>query len=748
VVETHQPQVTNLSGLPTLWTPVGQQPAATLRFRVGQADEPLHCRGFTRLTETILAHHLNTDQTRVRTATGAAITTIATTGTASELPAIIQRTLDLIYSIGTGAYPDTVIAGHAATLRRDHPNHRGGVTGEIFSDLYGATSLGVLNFGEFGLQDFNVDHYRQWVSTRFSRANALLSLRQPPPPANENWTLFPGQQSRPITLAPVFEGWPAARRSVGPFGLVAPVFGRDGYDITTTILSRAINTDATPHPAGELRATYQPLTSGGGVVMATMPHSRDLATIATKILTEIDRLATEGPRGDELAAAVQATTKSAGSLSARAKLLDHNSEEFILGGTPVTEPELVERYHALTSDKIAECAQKIQNAMALRIPPDAELLNERIRLVFDRNDTPVEAAEVFQLTATAGTKRRASAAPPTESELPQIRLGTNAVSLIRPTGHCTTIRAADVKLLLRWADKTETLIGAAGDPITVLPDRWQDDHLIRSRLAEWVDPTQIKTGGLRGHDPAHTPAPTVPLATPWIRWAAIWAMITPATLLLAAFGPSSTSTRLTLLVSLSCLHLVAGWRFWRHYRQRHNQLNSSRVYDDATRHDPSWGTTETPQPADDDPALWRGGVLVEWLATNRLFTPWVEEGARADIHDFHHGRISGPELYRRLGAKLSSDMCAETARSFLNHAMMPNAANTPNDTALNKIFRLLPAPTALAEAGGFSAQPTNPTATAFARLVDDYLSQRHLTLSPWANDLQTRLRYRSRLSQW
>ncbi len=150
--------------------------------------------------------------------TGTTTTTFSVRGTPEEVAAHLTSVCDVLRS---GQFLERL--EHERRVLSIEARQRGrGLVTDHLSRRFGATGPGLFDWDEWGLHRLTRDEVWAWAATRFTRANAVLSLSGPPPPGLR-LELFDGVHLPTTTVAPFHASLPASTIWDGPAGLTALV---------------------------------------------------------------------------------------------------------------------------------------------------------------------------------------------------------------------------------------------------------------------------------------------------------------------------------------------------------------------------------------------------------------------------------------------------------------------------------------------------------------------------------------------
>ncbi|MEA2026258.1 MAG: hypothetical protein U9O18_06175 [Chloroflexota bacterium] len=222
-------------------------PIAIVSFRVGLADEAIPDRGLTHLAEhRALQPYLqtaeswdDTTQAFANGTTGSTITRFTCTGTRAGIEEFVGRLSDEIAQLAEGVdegelHLEARILGAESRLRD------GSAWANLYSDLYGASRLGMAAISEAALFDLDPERLRAWVARNFARQNCAVALTFPPSGDLGLGALPSGTWQEPPDFLPNHHQLPAYRPRPGPVMFAAPVRRRIGNGTLAAILRRSL----------------------------------------------------------------------------------------------------------------------------------------------------------------------------------------------------------------------------------------------------------------------------------------------------------------------------------------------------------------------------------------------------------------------------------------------------------------------------------------------------------------------------
>ena len=217
-VRRPEPARWNVGGVPLFQAEVPGRIRATLMFRVGVYDEPLHMAGVTHLIEHLALSGFGEQPYEYNGSVGQTHTTFDVSGTADQVVDFFAKVTTAL-----GALPldrvaterriiETEAAGHVQTSFRQSMRLR-----------YGAMGFGTIDYEQVGLMWLTPQAVAQWAAACFTSGNAAAWVAGPVIP-NLSFNLAPGGRIPPP--APIAKRLilPAIVEQDGP-GVAASMIG-------------------------------------------------------------------------------------------------------------------------------------------------------------------------------------------------------------------------------------------------------------------------------------------------------------------------------------------------------------------------------------------------------------------------------------------------------------------------------------------------------------------------------------------
>lgn len=613
-----------VDGVHTLWCDVPGPVIGALQFRVGQTDESLTSRGITHLCEHLLLSHFGSTPYAYQGTTGTTTTTFSVRGTPEEVAAHLTSVCDVLRS---GQFLERL--EHERRVLSIEARQRGrGLVTDHLSRRFGATGPGLFDWDEWGLHRLTRDEVWAWAATRFTRANAVLSLSGPPPPGLR-LELFDGVHLPTATVAPFHASLPASTIWDGPAGLTALVpRSRAATGALSIYAERVVQTlrhemGAAYSPA----ADYIPLDGGTALVVAqTEATGQHGPRAAWHLYQMLGDLASTGPTAAEIERLHDAERRARMEPDAALRMLTVQADELIHHGHYRSTEDHVAEHLAIDAAAVQTNARSMWHSALVAVPALAQDVGWNLPVYQPRETTPPipHGAQRYQ--------RRVYLAVNNWSGADWLICSDHSVTL-EADSERVTVEIGPQSLLLAYGDGARVLIDRFGSAVTIRPTAWDKGIAI----VDWLD-------GALG------PERTVALHA-------------------REFGPTGTSP--DALRNLRGMDAAA--------RQGKRSRRSGDQGDEALvgpmRLD-EWAP-ETPLPQSvPDVRRWMPSILaVGWLAHRHLLSSWLEASMPDALAAFRAGTFGPIDLFGEVGGALYSDMASPEAAPFIADLILPPEPN-------------------------------------------------------------------------
>ncbi|MCW5954667.1 MAG: insulinase family protein, partial [Propionibacteriaceae bacterium] len=354
-----------VSGVPVFWVD-GNLPAltATLRFRAGQADEPLPQRGYLHLLEHLAFHSLTIgSQVGYNGSVGPIFTSFTFSGPPDQVAQLLGETTRRLGLVDPGELR------HEAQVLAQEERVRGGwELDNAFLYRWGARGPGVVWFRQFGLNQPE-PHLLEAVARRwFVRQNATLSLDGPIPEGLD--LRLPDGEHHPAVLPPPARPLPAAApdETIVVTGLTVPGLAAEvALGIITARLNRSLRAGGST--AG-WRPDHQALGPAAHLALIAPADERPGAHIAG-VMAVLRQLAQHGPLPAELDEhRLQRQQARLDPHALRAAPWDE-AEARLLGRGRVTAATWQAELDTVSSAAVADIARQWLDSLLLTVPDRA-----------------------------------------------------------------------------------------------------------------------------------------------------------------------------------------------------------------------------------------------------------------------------------------------------------------------------------------------------------------------------------------
>lgn len=525
-------------GVTTLFSPVGGRTRASLSFRVGTADEPLHLRGISHLIGHLAAAAADHDHAGCPVSVSASTLTFQLSGNAL---AVANEIGAICHWISTAASTpvDAKSIDRARSLAVDDQRIHAPEHAPLLRHRYGPLTWAAGSYPELGLLHITAAEITEWVSTYLTTQNAVLALsgtkattlRAPLP--SGAYQPLPELASPTITL-PALVAIDEARVSLS--GVIATDPQRLDRERAAAGLTAEIARSRIGYALG--RRYGREITARGGlmalgrnavhvVTWADVDSSREakIADIATESLTVLgERKLVEGELAAQVTRRLAAYDRLAGTAAGAHELL-HRQALGALNEVPwslALERRLLSTTNEeLVSKQISDLASSVMLAMRATDPPVRAWSAQRPSASF----TP--SGETFRSRPAYGIGARGSRPS-------RLIIGTDGITVRTIAQRDRQQKWSDIALAQTWDDGRHLLTAKDGSTFDLVPERWLAPDMVEAAIRDRL-PDDVSTVPM-GHRVTPSPAPlrmTDRLAPAW--W---WgAAIVGALLLLAAAVP-------------------------------------------------------------------------------------------------------------------------------------------------------------------------------------------------------------------
>ncbi|MFW3169421.1 hypothetical protein [Geodermatophilus sp. CPCC 206100] len=434
--------------------------SAGLVFAVGRRDESFVRGGLTHLVEHLAMSALPRTTLDANASVGLSVTEFTATGSPEQVAAFLRGVCAALADP-----PTDRLAVEAGVLRTEAGTTTLPATAALLGQRYGSAGLGLAAMREPALRSLTAEDVRSWARDWFVRGNAALWLSGPVP---EDLVLPLADGPRPERPAQHRRELPTPAWTELPFdgsvAVGAEVPTTPALGTTLAVLRERVEEElrhrrGVAYTVAADRLVVDAWTDFAGLVTDARAGQETVA--ARLVWRELDRLATEGPRPEELhrerdrLAAFLADPRSGAETAAGAA-------RSAVGGLPVmTAATLRAQADAVTSEEVRAAAAALRGAAVLGLPGGAEPPAGLPRL-------PEGSADV--VAGRAFPPRRGSAVP----RGAVLVVGEDGLSLSLGEGGQATVRWPEVVGLVRCGSRAWTLVGRAGLDVLLVAADWRD----------------------------------------------------------------------------------------------------------------------------------------------------------------------------------------------------------------------------------------------------------------------------------
>lgn len=610
---------TQVDGVHTLWCEVPGPLLGVLTFRVGQADETLANRGITHLCEHLLLSHFGSTPYGYQGTTGPTATTFSVRGTPDEVSAHLSSICD---ALRTGVFLDRLEHERRVLSIEGRQRGRGLVTDHL-SRRFGATGPGLFGWDEWGLHRLTREDVWAWASTRFTRANAVLSLSGPPPPGLR-LALFDGVHLPPVPATPFHARLPATAFWDGPAGLTALVTrSRAAVGTLSVYAERVVQT--LRHEQGAAYspgADYVPLDATTALVVAqTEAFGQQGPRVAWQLYQMLGELASNGPTEAEIERLRDAERRAQLEPDAAMRMVSVQADELLHHGGYRSEEEHRAEHQAVDAAAVRASASSMWHSTLVAAPS----------LASDGGWTLPEyqTTGVSSIAPGAQSYRRRSYLHVDNWSSAEQLICSDRVVTLQSEGEAVSVEIGPRSLLLAHGDGSRVLIDHRGGVVTIRPTAWEHGNAVVDWLDHLLGPERTVATGAR------------------------------------EFGPAGTSP--DALRGLRGMDPAA--RAGKRSRRSDDAGNEALV--GPMRLD-QWAP-ETPLPTSvPDVRRWMPSILsIGWLAHRHQLSSWLEASLPGTLHAFRAGRFGPLDLFAEVGGALYSDMASPAAAPFIADLILP-----------------------------------------------------------------------------
>lgn len=449
--------VTEVDGVPTVWTDAHGPLTAGLLVRVGHADETLPRRGITHLLEHLALFGVGRPGEHSNGNVDATSLLLHTTGTADEVVEFLARVTDQLVDP-----PMARLEDEKGVLRAEAAQRSPSPLAELVTWRWGRVGFGVTVADELGLGGATPDLLRAWSAARVNRANAVLWLSGPPPAGlrlglPDGGTPHPPPDPR-LSPLPSFPAWFGSARTdaVVAHGLLPR--GTVGVALAGVLQRRLVDDLRTARAAAySPHAHYQPLGRDVAELVVLTDVVADRAPeVVAGVAGILHGLTTLGSTAtpEELAAHAADVRRSHEDPRASLAMVSASAWN-VLHGSPVLQlDEILAEVEALTPDDVRAAAEAVWDSVLVQLPPNVPVPPGLVRAP----DSPSAPVRGHRFAARAGGA--------------ELVVGDAGVTLLAPAG-TLTVRRDRLAAVTRWDDGGRVVVGVDGVHVNLEPTLWR-----------------------------------------------------------------------------------------------------------------------------------------------------------------------------------------------------------------------------------------------------------------------------------
>jgi hypothetical protein len=456
-----------VDGVPCFWVETGRPTlAASLIFRQGMADEPLHESGWLHLLEHMALHGSGNGALQVNGSVSALLTTFDTHGPAEAVADHLNR---LTSWLGN---PELRGVERERGVLRAESELRGGAFVNSLRWRYGAQGPGVASYAEPGLVRATPEVLWDRCRRVFNRGNAVLVL-DGPAPRRLRLGLADGSFLPPEPAASVELRFPAAYPESAGLVVSGVVERSPEAGIAASLLEKALRQEVRERAGAGYApwSTYEPVDADTAVIAAGSDLQPDvLPSILEKSLLVLDRLQSGAPQGwveEQVTARLQALHDPYNAMGIALRA----GREVLGGELPPSYDEILAETEQTDRELVRRAFDQLRSTLLLGAPARTKLPKRIRRADYPRTppwrDTPGHRHRNWPLDRA----RFAAGAPGV-----QLTDGEDALQVPLP----------EVAALMTWQDGTRHVVGRDGWGLTMAPAQWHGGPALTRALDDLV----------------------------------------------------------------------------------------------------------------------------------------------------------------------------------------------------------------------------------------------------------------------
>lgn len=447
-------RVTEVDGVPTVWTNAPGPFTAGLLLRVGQADEPLPRRGITHLLEHLALFGVGRPGDHAHGQVDPTTLLLRTSGSPEEVVQFLTRVTHQLVDPPVARLED-----EKGVLRAEAAQRPPIPLAELITWRWGRVGFGVTVSDELGLHCVTPQMLREWSAARVNRANAVLWLTGPPPAGlrvelpDGAWQPPPDPWLSPLPSFPAWFG-SALADAVVAHGLLPR--SSAGVALAGVLQRRLVDDLRTARAAAySPHAHYQPLGRDAAelVVLTDVVAGRG-AEVATRVTEVLRELAEPGSTAtpEELAAHVADVRRSHEDPRAALGALGSSAWDLVHGAPVRQLDEVLAGVVALVPDDLRTAAAAVTESLLVQLPPGVPVPPWLTKA--PDSPAPVRGSRF----AAHGVAAR-------------LVIGDTGVTIMNENDTLTV--RLPLTALTRWDDGGRVLVGRDGVHLVVEPTLWR-----------------------------------------------------------------------------------------------------------------------------------------------------------------------------------------------------------------------------------------------------------------------------------
>lgn len=447
--------MTEVDGVPAVWSDAPGPYTGGLLLRVGVADETLRQRGTTHMLEHLALFGLGRPGEHGNGHVDTTTLSVHVQGDPAEVAEFLTRAADQL-----ARPPVHRLEDEKGVLRAERTQQQRGVLDELLTWRWGAFGFAMEAHPEYGVLPLDAEDLTDWAATYASRQNATLWFSGPPP-SGLRIRLHDGER-RPLP-DPYASPLPAFRtyfRSATPVvalhGLVPR--GAAAVAVNSLLQARLVDDLRTARAAAYSPTTaYRPLTADTASISALSDIAPGRAAeVADRMMTALSDLAAPaGPMEEELDAHRRRVRASLETPGATINLVTSAAWNLVHGAQVQRADQILAGLDALTPDVVLRAARDVVGTALAQVPGSVTVPPLWVPAP-ESTSPPVAGGRAF---AQRGGEAR-------------LVVGDTGVTL--HAGHSSvTVRRENVAGVAEWEDGGRVVIGTDGIQLAVEPTLWR-----------------------------------------------------------------------------------------------------------------------------------------------------------------------------------------------------------------------------------------------------------------------------------